>query len=60
MVKVTGNVLTNDTDSLDHDLNIAHVNGTLLSDLDGAPDGTVYEFAITGGMLKIDAETGDF
>jgi hypothetical protein len=59
-VKVTGNVLTNDTDSLTHDLDITHVNGTALLTLDPTPVGTVYEFAITGGTLKIDAETGAF
>ncbi len=60
LVKVTGNVLANDTDSLAHDLDITHVNGIALSTLDPTPDGTVYEFAITGGTLKIDAETGAF
>jgi hypothetical protein len=60
LVKVTGNVLTNDTDSLTHDLDITHVNGTALLTLDPTPVGTVYEFAITGGTLKIDAETGAF
>jgi hypothetical protein len=60
LVKVTGNVLDNDTDSLAHDLDITHVNDIALSTLDPTPDGTVYEFAITDGILKIDAETGAF
>lgn len=61
LVKVTGNVLDNDDDSIDgHDLDITHVNGVALSTLDGSPEGNVYEFAITGGTLKIDAETGAF
>jgi hypothetical protein len=60
LVPITGNVLDNDSDSLDHDLDITHVNGVALADLDATPDGTVYEFAITDGILKIDAETGDF
>jgi hypothetical protein len=60
LVPITGNVLDNDTDSLAHDLDITHVNGTALLTLDPTPDGDWYEFAITDGTLKINAETGAF
>ena len=60
-VKVTGNVLANDKKIRPaHGLNITHVNGTALSALDATPDGNWYEFAITDGNLKINAETGAF
>jgi hypothetical protein len=59
-VPIAGNVLDNDTDSLGHGLHITHINGVALVDLDATPVGSVYEFAITDGILKIDADTGDF
>jgi len=66
LVKVTGNVLANDTDSLGHDLDVTQINGTDLSGL--TPDGAgFYTIPIDGdgdstidGTLKINAETGDF
>jgi hypothetical protein len=60
LVKITGNVLTNDTDTLGDDLDVTQVNGIDLAVLDPLHVGNVYTIQLTDGTLVLNSESGDF